>query len=129
MNPLPDQEELLKHLGIRVYKGWKKSIIYQKVYDKDLDLIYSNNLTYLHKVKELIILEDRENIKIPKKIYAKDVHLIDPYGFDDKNFVGELSNKVSYDKLDYMNVRDYLKKKGLKNYLGDLPYYIKMIKT
>jgi hypothetical protein len=129
MNPLPDQEELLKHLGIRVYKGWKKSIIYQKVYDKDLDLIYSNNLTYLHKVKELIILEDRENIKVPKKIYAKDVQLIDPYGYEDKNFVGKLSNKVSYDKLDYMNVRDYLKKKGLKNYLGDLPYYIKMIKT
>jgi len=129
MNPMPDQEKLCNLLGLRIYKGYKKAIIYQKEFDKDLDLIYSNNLTYLEKVDSILHLESRYNIMLPKEVRASEVELTSSYGFDDKNYKGSFTEKSLYTELDYMGLRDFIKKEGLKQYLGDLPYYVRIVKT
>lgn len=132
LNPIGNQHELAKVLGISAIYGNKYTLTQRSVHNVDLDLIYSDDLNFLRYTPRMIYLEFYNNIGMPEVIYRDNIDL-EFSEVSNKKLLTSTGFKIILrdtiiKDLNYDKIRDFFTNNQLGNYIEDLPYYIKILK-
>jgi hypothetical protein len=135
LNPLPNQLPLAKLLGLGVIRGDKRALVQNKKhFDGEVDLIYSDSLDLLLYVNQLVVLQKTNNMLLPSLI-TKDSTYVDcdkipkPKNLKKSVVLDKAIVFRPFEELKYSEIKAYFKERGYTQFLGDLAYYIKVIKS
>lgn len=132
LNPLCHQSEFLKVLGVEIGYGNKRVLIYDSKYSEGVDLLYTNDVKLLECFKRILLtISDKStNLSIPKIVTRETVCEELEDKFSSKSFkINWLGTHVELEDTDIKEIKKYFKDNYLLRFVGDVPYYLDLIKN